>query len=140
MPVHCILEITSERTHRNTLILKILASKCALAYYTCMRIIYVRNSLHFQLLEIHVKGRQVTWESMESFWADEFTVVNMTGDGMCGWASVLHNMGRIKLVHVDGSCKWSDEDWTSLLEFASEANRLLEEEVVGNTLTERVRR
>ena len=39
--------------------------------------------LHLQLLEMPVRGK-LTCERMESFLANEFTVVKMPGDGMRG--------------------------------------------------------
>ena len=56
-----------------------------------------------QLLEIPLVSGVLFWEKLERMLADEFTVVKMPRDGMCGWASVLYNMGSVNLVHVDGT-------------------------------------
>ena len=47
-------------------------------------------------------------------------------------------MGYVNHVHVDGTFKWSNEDWRMLTKFAKEANQLIMD-AMGDVVSETVR-
>ena len=92
-----------------------------------------------QLLKVPVTDDTIYWETLEPYLAEEFTFVKMPNDGMCGWGSVLYNVGRVEPISVKGRLKWTSEDWNSLKEFVSRARDLIKDAILGIEVTHNVR-